>query len=282
MQRLNCYSFFQLGTALKPLETIEEGKELQSVSYDIYLARIWLEWFLANNLVAITFSKDSANNLLTVLRNYVPGVVSELSQEKSAYVLTGIDTNSIRNALRAFQIVLQTELGKMDTYFVSQKGIYSTSDLIERADNVLPFEILQLLPEPIVTDLQQAGRCLAFDLSTAAGFHIMRAVEAVLRDYYYPAFVQKKAKGRTWAAYIRDLDDSDADPKVISILDQIRSLHRNPTIHPEEVLTINQAMTLFAIAQSAIVSMVEDASQKYLEAEALDQIPISSQDSVKS
>ncbi|MBI2836370.1 MAG: hypothetical protein HYX85_01590 [Chloroflexi bacterium] len=66
--------------------------------------------------------------------------------------------------------------------------------------------------------------------------------------------------------------ESDADQKVISILDQIRSLHRNPTIHPEEVLTINQAMTLFAIAQSAMVSMVEDASQKYQEAEESEEI----------
>ncbi|MBI2836371.1 MAG: hypothetical protein HYX85_01595 [Chloroflexi bacterium] len=170
MQRLNCYSFFQLGTVLKPLEMIEEGKELMSVAYDIYVARIWLEWFLNDKLVAITFSKNTGYNLLSALRQLVHGTVSEIPQEKSTYSLSGSDVYSIRNTLREFQIVLQTELGKMDTYFVSQKGIYSTSDLIEKADNILPPDILEVLPEPIVRDLRQAGRCLAFDLPNGRWF----------------------------------------------------------------------------------------------------------------
>lgn len=260
MQRLNGYLFYQLASYLKPMETIE-GKQLKDVSWVIYGAKVWLDWFLSGKVVPITFSKDTESSLSEALAQLVPGQVSDISAERLEYTLSFHDVYPITNGLREFQIVLQTELGKMDTYFISQKGIYSTSDLIERADNVLPADISGVLSEPIRSDIKQAGRCLAFDLATATGFHIMRALEGVLRDFYCPAFLNKKPKGRNWNSYIQCLKDTNADPRVLAILDQIRSLHRNPTIHPQEVLTINQAMTLFGIAQSAIVSMVEDASK---------------------
>jgi len=40
----------------------------------------------------------------------------------------------ITNALRTFEIVFAPELETMNTYVVSKKGIYSTSELIERAE----------------------------------------------------------------------------------------------------------------------------------------------------
>jgi hypothetical protein len=234
---------------------------------------VWLDWFLSDKVVPITFSKTTGDNLSRALAKLVPGQVAEIPPAKLEYVLSFQDAYPIINSLREFQIVLQTELGRMDTYFISQKGIYSTSDLIERADNVLPVEIIKVLSESIRSDIKQAGRCLAFDLATATGFHIMRALEGVLRDFYCPAFLNKKPKGRNWNSYIQCLKGTNADPKILAILDQIRSLHRNPTIHPQEVLTINEAMTLFGIAQSAIVAMVEDASKQHALASGVVQPP---------
>jgi len=261
MQRLNGFLFYQLGNNLKPLETIEAGRKLKDVAWVMWAAKVWLDWLLSDKVVPITFSKETGYNLLRALQKLVPSQVGEIPADKLEYELSWVDVFPIANSLREFQIVLQTELGKMDTYFISQKGIYSTSDLIERADNVVLADIVNKLPESIRFDLRQAGRCLAFDLATAAGFHIMRALEGFLRDFYCPAFLGKKPKARGWNGYIRCLEGTEADPKILAILDQIRSLHRNPTIHPQEVLTINEAMTLFGIAQSAIVAMVEDASK---------------------
>jgi len=264
MQRLNGYWFYQLGTYLKPLETLEEGKKLIDVASTIYIAKLWLDWFLADKVVPIAFSKTTGRNLSRALAKLVPGETTELPTDRLEYELSWGDVYPITNSLREFQIVLQTELSKMDTYFISQKGIFSTSDLIERADNVLPAEIADVLLESVRSDLRQAGRCLAFDLATATGFHIMRALEGVLRDFYCPTFLGTKPKARNWNGYIQCLKGTGADPKILAILDQIRSLHRNPTIHPQEVLTINEAMTLFGIAQSAIVAMVEDASKQHV------------------
>ena len=273
MKRLNGYLFYQLGYYLKPLETIEEGAKLIDVASNIYFAKAWLDFFLTDRVITVAFSKETGYNLLSALAKLVPGQLSVIPADKLEYELSWQDVYPIKNSLREFQIVWQTELGKMDTYYISQKGIYSTSDLIERADNVLPIEIADTLPEPIRFDLRQAGRCLAFDLATAAAFHIMRALEGVLRDFYCPIFLGTKPKARNWNGYIQCLKNTGADPKILAILDQIRSLHRNPTIHPQEVLTINEAMTLFGIAQSAVVAMVEDASKQHALASGVVQPP---------
>jgi hypothetical protein len=58
------------------------------------------------------------------------------------------------------------------------------------------------------------------------------------------------------------LKDAKADLKVVAALDQIRDLHRNPNIHPEEVLTLDEALALLGIAQSAILGMVRDVRKR--------------------
>ncbi len=46
--------------------------------------------------------------------------------------------------------------------------------------------------------------------------------------------------------------------KVLSCLQQIKDLHRNPLMHPEETLTLEEAISLFGICQSAISAMLKE------------------------
>jgi hypothetical protein len=39
------------------------------------------------------------------------------------------------------------------------------------------------------------------------------------------------------------------DPKVVAALIQIKDLHRNPLIHPEDTLTVEQALNLLGIVR---------------------------------
>jgi transposase-like protein len=82
--------------------------------------------------------------------------------------------------------------------------------------------------------IQEAAKCLAFEIPTAAAFHIFRCAESILRRYY-EAVVGKlpKRQMRNWGSYIRYLKECGADVRVITILEQIQDLHRNPVIHPE-------------------------------------------------
>ncbi len=55
---------------------------------------------------------------------------------------------------------------------------------------------------------------------------------------------------------------SGADSKVTAALDQIRDLHRNPLMHPEDTLTLPEADALFGLAEAAIVAIIRDLQRR--------------------
>ena len=78
---------------------------------------------------------------------------------------------------------------------------------------------------------------------------------------YYIAVCKPKSSERleSWGAYLAELKKS---PKlevkeVLAILQQMKDQHRNLIMHPEMVLTPDEAFTLFEIAQGAIIAMAD-------------------------
>src|SRR5262249_45791089 len=105
-------------------------------------------------------------------------------------------------------------------------------------------------------EIRQAGKCIAFDLPTAAGFHLLRALENVIQSYY-----DSVTKGRarpatgTMGTYIAEIEKNGGEPKLAAILTQKKDHHRNPLMHPQDVLEMNEAIILFGIVQSAMMSI---------------------------
>ena len=92
--------------------------------------------------------------------------------------------------------------------------------LVNAANKAVPEPLRSNLPDKAVDDLVSAGRCLAFGLFTAAGFHTCRVVEAVL-EMYYQRFCMKSGTLRSWNDYINELE-----PKVASAAPQGRPRQR--------------------------------------------------------
>ena len=104
---------------------------------------------------------------------------------------------------------------------------------------------------------------MAFDLPTSAAFHILRATEALITEYYGVVVGYKpKMKSRNWERYIEHLRKHGGNPKILLALDQIREMHRNPIIHPEDFLSDDEAVTLFGVAQGVIVAMAVDIEKR--------------------
>ncbi len=169
---------------------------------------------------------------------------------------------------------MSEELLTLSAYCATQKGIYSTSDLIDHAEKVFPRPVLEKLSEAVTQEVAHGGRCLAFDIPTAAGFHMLRATEAVLHEYYV-AVCKPKSKNRleNWGAYISALyklteetttkaDVKDHVKRVLALLQQVKDQDRNVIMHPEVVLTTNEAFVLFEITKSAIMAMSDKLPAK--------------------
>jgi hypothetical protein len=144
--------------------------------------------------------------------------------------------------------------------------------LTSKAEVNILEDALGVIEDQAKKDFREAGRCLAFEVPTAAGFHAMRATENVLRQYY-SLLLGKPVTRIDWGTCTQELKKAKANQKVVQVLDQIRDLHRNPLMHPQEFLSMKDAISLFDIAKSAIGALAEEISS--LQAAATAALPTS-------
>jgi hypothetical protein len=195
-------------------------------------------------------------------KNHAPAVIvlmdAILAREDTATIqfAEGI---SLLTALNTFEMALLSEASIADAYYVLEKDPYSTLALITKGETLFPPDTLKKAPEAHL-DLQEAGRCIAYELPTAAAFHIHRATEAVLRRYWTAVTGDSaKPKIRSIGVYLAALRKKNCgDPKVIAALSQMNDLHRNPTIHPEGYLNVAEAIALVGLANSVVAAMLKE------------------------
>lgn len=164
---------------------------------------------------------------------------------------------SVKRTYEQYKIALLAELGVMPSYFVMPKGGFDTNALLERGWLIFPDSIRLKVPEALF-DLSEAGKALAFDMPTACGYHLFRATESVLRKYYSAVTggsVQPKV--RNIAVYLNAMRQKGlGDEKILSALDQLSKLHRNPLIHPEIALSLDEAIAAIGMARSVVTAML--------------------------
>jgi hypothetical protein len=256
MQRINPYNFYQMGSILHPLSLVTQESKVLDIAWDLNTARSWLAWLLSGTLVTLIVSRSATQSLFDSINAIIPQSYNDFSSIDSEKKLEWVQWYTLTNSLKEFETVFAAELPTFASYIVSQKGIYSTADLIERAEMAIDEPVRKMVPPELISDFNQAGRCLAFSLPTAAGFHTMRAVEGMLRIYWRIAMGRPaKAKTPMMANCIEQLRKKKEDPRLMDILDHIRDLHRNTTMHPEAFLDMKDALRLFDIAKSAISAM---------------------------
>jgi len=265
MQKVNEFKFYELASVVHPLTTVSEI-HYNAIMWAWWDARAQLDQIFAER--PLTVAMQSALRLYNALAAVVPrdftkaleGMTApdDLAQNPDADLVPEFQTYEIKEAAKLFETVLAAEVNVLDTYLVSQKGAYKTSDLIERAEIVFTETTRVSLPAITITDIQQAGRCIALDTPTAAGFHLMRAIEGVMAIYYNRVLGKPMpTRMRNWGTYIKKLRDSGkAEEKVIGFLDHIRDNYRNPILHPDVILTGDEAETLLSLATGSIRQMV--------------------------
>jgi hypothetical protein len=148
----------------------------------------------------------------------------------------------------------------MALFLVTRKRAYDMRDLIFHGSLVFPPEFGAKVPEAI-DDAEQATRCIAFELPTAAGFHLHRVNERVLRRWYDAVTNQaERPQGRTIGAFLQSLESRKAGSEAVrSALKSLKDLHRNPLMHPEDSLTsIDDALALMGHIMAVVVMMLKD------------------------
>jgi hypothetical protein len=263
MIRVNGFYLYTGGQSLRPLADLTHDTTLVNAQLPLYIARGWLEPVVKNeSIFRLKTSWQAGNSLLDAITDAVVEIetaVSVGSEESQTKKLGWMHAYKIKNALTQFETVLGAEWNLADLFLVSPLPGFDTTALIESGTVLFPKDLLSKVPEAAV-DANDFGKCLAFNLSNSAGFHLHRLNEAVLRRYYDCVTGKKpRPKQRTIGGYIEALKKHSAgEAKVIAALDSLRELHRNPLMHPEQRLeTIDEAIALHGAIYSVVVYMLK-------------------------
>jgi hypothetical protein len=246
VKRINISFFYELGGYLRRIQALQDSATWREASPFLWLSKYSLGELLKQEPVALTYCLSDAKDLHEFL-----ATLTDIKEEDRKLDVTEI--LKLKWLAENFERSLITELRETNIYFVSPVGIFSTSSLLNKPQEMF-FDNADLLPGETLTEIQEAAKCMAFSLATAGGFHLLRAIESTLRKYY-----DELSRGATRPArasmgiYLDEIIKlSGVDTQLHAVLKQIKTLHRDPIAHPEIVLTLPEAVSLLGLVQSAI------------------------------
>jgi hypothetical protein len=253
MIRISLAYLFTLANAIEPLEKLDPTTKYGDVFLQLYEA----QGNLNNLLNGAFFSFDLRScrqtgvDLLNATNHAVEHIQANFNNEMQ------VDAYNVKFAYQRFKPLFLAELAVVPAYFVSRHGAYDTLTLLDDGASLFPPALRVKVPEA-VADANEAGKALAYELGTACGFHIFRIVESVLKRYWDTVSGrQTRPKLETLGNYAAEMEKKNfGDAKIWETLSQLAKLHRNPLIHPDVILTVDEAIEIVGIARSAIGAML--------------------------
>ncbi len=267
MDRAELHRIYELGGAIHRLTGLTTQTSLHEY-FGIYVgAETALNQLLgADPQVKVDLCLDAARELKNVI-----GEIERrrFADQKGAFTVPdgpndklSYDFYPLRTAFQHFESAFRIEMQAASTYWVPKRGTHNTRDLVDAFQRSFLPELHTSIGQLALTEYNSAGRCFAFGLWTAAGYHCCRAVEAVLRPYFV-AFTGKEDKeGKTWHDLIEGLEKSSTEPKPVDktlfYLRQLKDNERNPLMHVRVVLDEQDADLLLSAAKIVIVLMTRE------------------------
>lgn len=257
MQRTDGQYLYGLGHQIHTLATIKNGASFGEILGTLWNAQQALGQFMDVSIYKLRYCRANGEILLSWVKHLTDkAFASDLANDRIA----DAELANLKLALTNFETNLASEFAMMDTYLVAKKGGYDTSDLIENGRALFQASLPIKVPGS-VADIEQATRCIAFEVPTAAGFHLHRANETVLVAYFEAIrgdVDHPKEGSRAMGGYLRVMEDNSlGDKRIRAALKDIKDLHRNPLIHPDHSLgSVEEAIDLLGAIRAAIGYML--------------------------
>lgn len=269
LEKVNSYAFYEMARDLGRLYAVGDSATANEAFFPIINAHSrMLQVVNEGKPIPLGVCRPTAMAVLNAVKDLFDvyfvddgqgGRKFEMPSETVAFPVWKLSL--YRSALDSFETVFSAEMGEAATYFVPRKGIYFTPALVDMADESFPPELRGSIPDKTKADWRSAGRCLAFSLWSASGFHAARALEGIL-EVYYQVFTGKTGTQNGWYDYIKALEGVTGPPapsaKILAGIKQMKDDYRNPLMHPRVVLDEAEARILFAGGESLIMGMASE------------------------
>ena len=215
-------------------------------------------------------SKHAATDVATaidawVLKSIFDGKADNFVSASFDKEFEGWQIKTVLSSIDYFKNVFTAECRDVEIYSVDQVSIYKTSTLVSSGSDKIPSEVRAVVPEDCLREFDGAGKCLAFDLPTACGFHSLRGLELMMSRYLIECG-GGDSEPKSWYDYVQAFEKLEAaatakrkpSKKVVAMIDRMRQLDRNPLMHPHDVLDILGADMLFNLCAITVIEMARD------------------------
>lgn len=249
---------YGFGRAMQPLGTITKDDTYMSAWGKSYKAKDELANFLTQSVFtqAIKLTNEPAVTLVTSINEIGEKAFDSQTGETK---LSVFEAHYFSEAFRNFEIVFQAEFRHGNMFLATPKRGYDLSTLINHGSMLFPDELGSKVPES-VDDINSATKCIAFELFTASGFHLHRANESVVLKYYdHLSKGKARPENRNMGKYIKELENLNAKPIITSCLRDLKDMHRNPLMHPEESIeNMDDAIALLNSIHTCVVAILKE------------------------
>lgn len=267
MNRVNVFSFYKLGELLQCVKETNFSTAGTEELLILGRAKACLIDFLRSVEAGLRRSKGSAGNVLEKLNKLEAALLEER-------IIADHEIDGLCEAVEDFGVILESESrDALRVFAVLPKDVCDTAKLVDHAEDVLGEKTLPALPGVIRNDVNLAGRCLAFELWTATGFHAMRAVEAMCREYYLVTTENPPLDTFRLGEIIAELErrleqeegakvsDSPLGLIVYTLL-RLNKLYYLPVLHSKMILTSETAVQVFELATEVITMICDDLTSR--------------------
>ncbi len=182
----------------------------------------------------------------------------ELKELPADATLSEQQAKNLRDLMNNLQTTLNAEAMGFYTYVVTDKRL-DIRKLIGNPQSLFAPGVFDSLPLIAKYDFAEAGVCIAFERTTAAGFHLLRGTEAELRNFYCVLVKRDRVSPLLWFDMTDHLAKRKKKPpvEILKNLDNIRLSYRNPTQHPEKIYDIQEVQDLFGLCIDIVNRMVQ-------------------------
>jgi len=264
MLDVDLYYVYWMAETITPLLGLDSETPLGQFMDLIITARITLKGFQSYEALAAALPRttQAAADLLVAIDRSLPinpetdaTPFRDLTQPISKY---GIE--DIKNDVISFSAALRGESQHSYILKVQDQRCLSSYSLMEKMEECFSREVWSVIGEDGKKEFGECGKCLALERYTSAGFHALRGVECVIRQLLneYHALPSK----RDWGSYVDAMKKVGIDSKVTSVIDNIRALERNPLMHPEDWLDVDESIGIFTISNTAISRLAGEIKKK--------------------